>query len=103
MMRDGTEDHRRVDCYQIKLGRMRGRDKVPGRALGEFLGRAVGCGRGVVDVSQGNGVPGTLRKDGGGVGEFGFVDDGGEGGGYDDAADGWAVAGDGFEDGGCAD
>lgn len=56
-----------------------------------------------MDLFEGHRVPAGFGKGVLWVGHVGFVEDGGEGGGHDDAPDGGGgIAGDGAEDGGCA-
>jgi len=55
-----------------------------------------------VDVGEADRVPGGFGEGVRRVGDFRFVDDGCEGGGDDDAADGGGEAGDGAEDAGRA-
>lgn len=106
---DGAKDQGGVDRDQVELGRLAGLvgvavagvavlDKVPGGPLGQRLGGAVGHGRVGVDVGEGDGVPRGLGEGGGRVGQPGGVQDGGEGRGDDDAADGGGGAGDGAEE-----
>lgn len=98
VVHDGAENQRWVHSDQIKLGLAAALDKVPGGLFGERLGRAVGHGRVLVDVGDGDGVPAFLGEGGVRVGEFADIQDGGEGGSHNYALDGGGGFGDGFED-----
>ena len=78
-------------------------DELPGGALGESLAGAVAVCWVLDRLRGGERVPVGFRV--GVVGPVAFegVDDAGEGGGDDDALDGWGGFLDGFEDAGCAD
>lgn len=98
---DGADDQGRVNGDEVEAGLLL-LDKVPGGLLGELLGDAVGGRGGAVDVGGGVRVPAVLGEGVVRVGEVGLVDDGGEGGGYDDAADLGRRLLEGLEDAGCA-
>src|SRR4051812_42940525 len=91
-----------ADGGEVEGGLLAG-DKVPGGALGERLGDAVGGGGGGVHVGERGGVPRRLGKGGGRVVEERLGEDGGEGRGDDDAAHRGGGAVHGAEDGRGAD
>ena len=97
IMHNRPQHERRTHSRELKVGLLL-LEEVPRGLFGKSLAGSVGVGRVLEGLGLGDGVPVRFGVGVAGPGALEGVDDGGEGGGDDDALDGGRGGFDGFED-----